>query len=717
MAISDVNMLLGAGAAAGLVLLGLAGWQARRAQIASAEAARLRDKLAARDGALAAARADNAGLAAEADRLALLAQEREDLLHENQRLLEAGRQAAQLLDAAPFPIWRRALDGSLLWVNLRYAEMTEAAPADVVARGIELASAHDLDRPRGLAREARQAGHAMAEERRFVAEGDRRNYRIYEVPLPDGFLGFAQDITQEADARGQLRRHMEAHLEVLRTISTATAIFGADKRLVLWNRAYARLWQLDEAWLEQRPSFGEVLEQLRAERRLPEQVDWQSYKRAQQAMFTTVIERQEELLHLPDGSTLRLVVSAYPSGGLLFAYDDVTRQLTLERATNTLIAVQRATLDNLYEAVVVYGQDGRLSLYNRAFAELWHLAPDMLHRQPHITELLEATRPLMQRGNNWATWREQAIDGFAARRASQGRMERGDGRVIDYASVPLPDGAMLYTYMDVSDSIRIERALRERNEALERTDRMNAAFISNITHELRSPLGTLISMTEVLSQGILGPVNARQAEYGRDIMQASRHLLRLLDDIIVIAAIEVGQLALQPAPFAPAELWQEDAAAWRDLAEHRGVALELPAAAAGQEPSCLGDVQRLRQALGAAMLAALNGTPQGGLVRLEAALVEGRLRLGIASRSGGQVPLNPPRLLADLVLGNDKRGQNGRNPTGRNQGPADLSLLVARGLIDLHGGMVSQLPDEAGQMVHIDLPILAGEIAAPAQPH
>ncbi len=703
MDIAGLNIILGAAAAAGLVLLGLAGWQAVRAQRVSAALRETQLRLASHEAALAAARADNAGLAAEADRLALLAQEHAALLGENQRLLEAGRQAAQLLDAAPFPIWRRAPDGALVWVNLRYAEMTEAAPTDVVARGIELASAHDLDRPRGLAREAREAGHPVAEERRFVAEGDRRNYRIFEVPLPDGFLGFAQDITQEADARGQLRRHMEAHLEVLRTISTATAIYGADKKLVLWNRAYARLWQLDEAWLEQRPTFGEVLEQLRASRRLPEQIDWQAYKRAQLGLFTTVIERQEELIHLPDGSTLRLVISAYPSGGLFFAYDDVTRQLTLERATNTLIAVQRATLDNLYEAVVVYGPDGRLSLYNRAFAELWQLAPDMLNHQPHITELLEATRPLMQHGNDWLTWREQAIDGFAARRASQGRMERGDGRVIDYASVPLPDGAMLYTYMDVSDSIRIERALRERNEALERTDRMNAAFISNITHELRSPLGTLISMTEVLSQGILGPVNARQAEYGRDIMQASRHLLRLLDDIIVIAAIEVGQLALEPAAFAPDELWAETVPAWRELAEHRGVVLDV--APQADLPACQGDAQRLRQALGSVMMAALNGTPQGGEVRLTCGKTDKHgLLLSIACRSGGHAPLNPPRLFADLVSTAERR-----------QGHADLSLLVARGLIELHGGDVTSLPDMQG--VQITLPILAGAIAATVRPH
>ncbi|MFN3400491.1 MAG: PAS-domain containing protein, partial [Ferrovibrio sp.] len=297
---------------------GLAGWQALRAQGLAERLRRAEAEMAAiaiaRDGERKAAGA--------------LQQRIDSLTAENEQLRRAEAQSSALLDAAPFPIWRRDADGRLLWVNARYALMAETTARDAVERGLELASAHDLDQPRDLALAAQAAATLKSQERRFVAEGDRRNYRIFELPVGDGTLGFGQDITPEADARGQLRRHMEAHMEVLRTISTATAIYGPDKKLLIWNRAYARLWQLDEAWLESRPSFGEVLEQLRVERRLPEQIDWQTYKRGQLSLFTTVIERQEELMHLPDGSTLRLVISAYPSGGLLFAYDDVTRQLT-----------------------------------------------------------------------------------------------------------------------------------------------------------------------------------------------------------------------------------------------------------------------------------------------------------------------------------------------------------------------------------------------------
>ncbi|QDO96206.1 PAS domain-containing protein [Ferrovibrio terrae] len=669
-------------AALAAAVAGLAGWQALRARGMAERLHRAEAEMAAiaiaRDGERKAAGA--------------LQQRIDSLTAENEQLHRAETQASVLLDAAPFPIWRRDAEGRLIWVNARYALMAETTAQDAVERGLELASAHDLDQPRDLALAAQAAATLKSQERRFVAEGDRRNYRIFELPVGDGTFGFGQDITPEADARGQLRRHMEAHMEVLRTISTATAIYSPDKKLLIWNRAYARLWQLDEAWLETRPTFGEVLEQLRVERRLPEQIDWQTYKRGQLSLFTTVIERQEELMHLPDGSTLRLVISAYPSGGLLFAYDDVTRQLTLERATNTMIAVQRATLDNLYEAVVVYGSDGRLSLYNRAFAQLWEIDVNLLNRQPHITEVVEAVRPLMQRNPDWGQQRQRLIDSFASRKGTRGRLERGDGTVIDYASVPLPDGAVLYTYLDVSANIRIERALRERNEALERTDRMNAAFIGNITHDLRSPLGTLISMTEVLSQGILGPMNPRQEEYCADIMTTSRDLLKLLDDIITIATIEVGQMALEPAELSLDVLWRDDAAQWREIAERRAISLDLPAHAG--TGTIIGDGQRLRQALDSVMAVALDGTPQGGRVALLLSVDdESHLGLRVECHSGGLSPVQPHQFFADLVDAPDRRRMD-----------TDLSLIVARGLFDLHAVRLKLDSSDGTQAVDILLP-------------
>ena len=81
----------------------------------------------------------------------------------------------------------------------------------------------------------------------------------------------------------------------------------------------------------------------------------------------------EHIWHLPDGRTLRVVTTPNPEGGVTYLFDDVTERLDLERRYDALIRVQGETLDNLAEGVAVFGSDGRLRLFNPAFARMWKL--------------------------------------------------------------------------------------------------------------------------------------------------------------------------------------------------------------------------------------------------------------------------------------------------------------------------------------------------------
>ncbi len=170
--------------------------------------------------------------------------------------------------------------------------------------------------------------------------------------------------------------------------------------------------------------------------------------------------------HLPDGRTLRVVTTPNPEGGVTYLFDDVTERLDLERRYDALIRVQGETLDNLTEAVAVFGSDGRLRLYNPAFARMWRLSPDMLAERPHIEAVIDWTQPLHGDDPIWQRLRATSRRSTTASR-SIGRLERRDGSVVDCATVPLPDGATLVTFQDVTDTVNVERALRERNEALE----------------------------------------------------------------------------------------------------------------------------------------------------------------------------------------------------------------------------------------------------------
>ncbi len=253
--------------------------------------------------------------------------------------------------------------------------------------------------------------------------GSRRLLRLVEAASrAGGTIGYALDRTEIETAESELARHINAHGEVLESIHAAVAIYGADKRLKFFNSAFARLWALEEDWLAGGPSLDELLERLRDRRRLPEQADARAFKRQQIELFTSLIEPESELLHLPDGRTLSMSVSPHPLGGLIFVYEDVTDRLALERSYNTLIEVQRETLDNLFEAIAVFGSDGRLKLHNPAYRRIWGLSEGDLYGEPHVSDIVEKIRHFYSDAGDWPAVRER--DDRADNR--RGRLERLD---------------------------------------------------------------------------------------------------------------------------------------------------------------------------------------------------------------------------------------------------------------------------------------------------
>jgi signal transduction histidine kinase len=122
--------------------------------------------------------------------------------------------------------------------------------------------------------------------------------------------------------------------------------------------------------------------------------------------------------------------------------------------------------------------------------------------------------------------------------------------------VPLPDGDVLLTYLDVTDTSRVERALRERNEALVTAGRLKSEFIANVSHELRTPLNAVIGFAEILNNQYFGDLNSRQLEYSRGILASSHQLMKLINDILDLATIEAGYMVLETGRVKVSEMLQ-----------------------------------------------------------------------------------------------------------------------------------------------------------------
>jgi signal transduction histidine kinase/PAS domain-containing protein len=583
----------------------------------------------------------------------------------------------QTLDAMPLPVWRRGADLYLVDCNQAYAAALDTPREQVLAESRELATGGSRDTPLALAREAQRTG-PQSQRRHVVIGGARRLLEVTELPEADGgTIGFAIDRTETEAAEAELWRHVNAHAETLENIHAAVAIYGADKRLKFHNASFAALWGLEEDWLATEPALDEVLERLRERRRLPEVADFPTFKRQLLDHFTGLIEPQQELVHLPDERTLRLAIVPHPFGGLTFVYEDVTDRLALERSYNTLSEVQRETLDHLYEGITVWGSDGRLKLHNPAYRRIWGLLESDVAGEPHISQIVEKIRDFFDDGGDWAATRNDIIARVTAHTLSSGPLDRRDGSVLEIANVPLPDGNVLSTCLDVTDTARVERALRERNEALETAGRLKSEFIANVSYELRNPLNAVIGFAEMLNRQYFGTLSPRQLEYSRNILDSAHQLMSLINDILDLATIEAGYMTLETGEVDVDDLLRSVVTLTHERARNRDLTLDCRC------PPGIGaiaaDERRLKQALFNLVSNAIKFTPAGGTVTLAAERHDGELALTVSDTGIGI-----PSADQERVFDKFERG----DPQARESG-AGLGLSLVKNLIELHGGTVT----------------------------
>src|SRR3954463_15127877 len=445
--------------------------------------------------------------------------------------------------AAPWPIWAKSAQGDLRYANPAYVKVTEArSVADAIHRNLELLESDQ----RGEMSQSLNDNLAYAARLPIVVGGERRTYDVHALKLGDGSAGIAIDASEATELRAALTRMAEAHRRTLDQLSSGVAVFDSRRRLAFYNGSYRQLWGLDEAFLDANPDDSSVLDRLRANRKLPEQPDFRAWKAKLHEAYRAV-EPESCTWFLPDGRAIAVVTTPNLEGGVTYLFDNVTESLDMARRFDGLIRVQRETLDSLNEAVAVFGSNGRVQLFNPAFAKMWKLPADALREQPHIETVEDWCRPLFDDALTWRTLRE-AITAIENRAQVALKLERKDGSVLDCMTMPLPDGATMLTFQDISDTENVERALRERNEALEAADQMKVDFVHHVSYELRAPLTTIIGFAHFLSDPSTGPLTPKQAEYLDYITTSTDALLAIINSNLGLASIDAGAMTLELGP-------------------------------------------------------------------------------------------------------------------------------------------------------------------------
>lgn len=596
-----------------------------------------------------------------------------------------------LIEAAPMPMWFRGSEGELRLVNQAYVEAVGADSADAAVDGqIELVEMVD-----GLsaAQVAQQAAAQKLPVERIVAstiKGERRTLRVSDLPLgSEGVAGYAIDIEEMEEISREFRAFRDAQRRMLDQLSIGVAQFDKSRRIVFANQPFRRILALAPGSVGAKVEFERVLSGAREAGRTPEVRDFPSWRNEHVAWFTSG-ETREEAWPLSDGTHLRIIAQPMPDGGLVLIAEDRTEQLALSATRDTLLRTRTATFDSLFEALAVFAPDGNLQLWNRSFAGTWGLDPELLDSHPSAEKLLAAIAPNLHRPGQASLIGQTIRAATLDRRQRAGRIALADGRTLEYAGVPLPDGNGLLTVLDVTANEQAEAALRERNQALEQADQVKTRFLANMSYEFRTPLTSIAGFAEMLKAGMAGELGEQAQDYVGSILVAVERLTAQVENVLDLSQSEAGLMPLNKEKF---ELFGFAARLVREREKAitaGGLGLDLRGSKASGTVNA--DPRQLAKAVGLILDNAIEATPPGGKILVDLSRHQTGARIVISDSGRG---MSKNELAAARRSGPVEAGE-------RKQG---LGLPLARQLVEAHGGkleILSRLGE--GTTVTIALP-------------
>jgi signal transduction histidine kinase len=224
---------------------------------------------------------------------------------------------------------------------------------------------------------------------------------------------------------------------------------------------------------------------------------------------------------------------------------------------------------------------------------------------------------------------------------------------------------------------RLFREIEIKGAQLETASRHKSEFLANMSHELRTPLNAIIGFSEVLSEQMFGPVNDKQAEYLKDILESGRHLLSLINDILDLSKIEAGRMELEAAEFDLPGTIENALILVRERANRHGIALSHSV-----DPhlgTICADERKVKQVLLNLLSNALKFTPEGGRVDVSARIHDGAAEIAVTDTGVGIAP-------DDQVAVFEEFRQVGS--TAKKIEGTGLGLAISRKFIELHGGRI-----------------------------
>jgi signal transduction histidine kinase len=253
-------------------------------------------------------------------------------------------------------------------------------------------------------------------------------------------------------------------------------------------------------------------------------------------------------------------------------------------------------------------------------------------------------------------------------------------RLVTQSDTFLLSTAAIQVAMAIQNALLFAE-VRDKNAALERVNRLKSQFLATVTHELRTPLHSIISYGALILEGFVdGELTAEQEGHIQFMVNRAEDLSRLVDDMLDLSKIEADRLEVRPEPIELGESLRETVEQLRPMANNKGLVLTVQID--DNLPYALADGQRLRQIVLNLISNALKFTEKGG-VTLHCSLLERYDMARICVHDTG-IGISPAAL--DYIF---EAFRQADGSTTRRFGGTGLGLTIARKLVELQGGEVA----------------------------
>jgi signal transduction histidine kinase len=591
-------------------------------------------------------------------------------------------------------------DRTLFYANLRFAGML-GLPPDAVRAGMTVDAILDLmaSREDYTGQDAAAFIAAQRALNRAAPSAVRRQRSNGEViwigsdPLSDGgWTVTLADITLLATTEDEAQRRARSLSVVLETIPHGVCVYGADRRVTMFNRAYSEV--MAGAPLAIGDHMADVIRR-RAE--AGEYGAGSPDRIAAEQLAFDISRPQLRRRRRPNGTTIDVRTAPLPDGGHISVVTDITPVTTAKAELSRRADEIAVMLGSIRQGILMWGADKRLIASNGVAAALLHHPPGLL--TPGRTEP-EVINDMLQRG--------EFGDGGRARAVARALLDRDrsvpylrttttrTGRMLELRSDPTPGGGWVTTYTDVTEAWRAEEELRRAKESAEAANQAKSHFLATMSHELRTPLNAVIGFSDALLRESENPTPTRVAEFARQINESGRNLLGLINIILDVARIESGRFDLLSERVDVVRLVRTAVRKADAAAQAAEIALtaELPKTL----PMLRGDERRLAQVLRNLLSNAVKFTEIGGNVTAGARLEpDGGLLIYVRDTGIGIPGEELDRVFEPFT-------QIESTLSRRFQG-AGLGLYMSRALVVGHGGtLVLRSELGKGTIAEIRLP-------------